>query len=83
MTGTSANALGWDSDPQTDAPSHRLGDSFTLQFTQPGTYSFLCKLHASVRGEVTVSGMPGNPDSDPGPQAPLRLDVKRPTLGAV
>jgi len=27
--------------------------------------------------------VPGNPDSDPGPQAPLQLDVKKPTLGAV
>jgi plastocyanin len=83
VTGTSADALAWDSDPSTDAPSHRLGDSFTLQFTQPGTYSFLCKLHASVRGEVVVSDVPGDPNSDPGPRAPLRLDVKRPTLGAV
>lgn len=83
VTGVSANALGWDSDPTTDAPSHQLGDSFTLQFPQPGTYSFLCKLHASVRGEVVVSAVPGNPDSDPGPQAPLNLDVKRPTLGGV
>jgi plastocyanin len=83
VTGVSANALGWDSDPATDAPSHQLGDSFTLQFPQPGTYSFLCKLHASVRGEVVVSAVPGNPGSDPGPQAPLNLDVKRPTLGAV
>ncbi len=83
VTGVSANALGLDSDPATDAPSHRLGDSFTLQFAQPGTYAFLCKLHASVRGEVVVSGVPGDPSSDPGPQAPLELDVKRPTLGAV
>jgi plastocyanin len=83
VTGTSANALAWDSDPSTDAPSHRPGDSFTLQFTQPGIYAFLCKLHASVRGEVVVSDVPGDPNSDPGPQAPLNLDVKRPTLGAV
>ena len=83
VTGTSANALGLDSDPGNDAPSHRLGDSFTLQFTQPGTYAFQCKLHASVRGEVVVSDVPGDPNSDPGPQAPLNLDVKRPTLGAV
>ncbi len=83
VTGVSANALGWDSDPATDAPSHQLGDSFTLQFSQPGTYAFLCKLHSSVRGEVTVSDVPGDPNSDPGPQAPLKLDVKRPTLGGV
>lgn len=83
VTGTSANALGWDSDPSTDAPSHRLGDSFTLQFTQPGVYAFQCKLHSAVRGEVVVSDQPGDPDSDPGPQAPLKLDVKKPTLGSI
>jgi len=83
VTGTSANALGWDSDPNTDAPSHLPGDSYTLQFTQSGTYAFHCKLHASVRGEVVVSDVPGNPSSDPGPQAPLNLDVTKPTLGSV
>jgi len=83
VTGTSANALAWDSDPGTDAPSHQLGDTFTLQFSQPGAYAFHCKLHSSVRGEVVVSNVPGDPNSDPGPQAPLQLDVKKPTLGAV
>lgn len=83
VTGISANDLGWDSDPHTDAPAHRAGDSFTLQFTQPGTYLFQCKLHSSVRGEVVVSETPGDPNSDPGPQAPLNIDVVRPTLGSV
>ncbi|MEX2105548.1 MAG: plastocyanin/azurin family copper-binding protein [Solirubrobacterales bacterium] len=83
VTGISANAVGWDSDPDADAPSHRAGDSYALEFSQPGTYLFQCKLHASVRGEVIVSTTPGNPSSDPGPQAPLNLDVKRPTLGSV
>lgn len=83
VTGISSNDLGWDSDPGTDAPSHQLGDSYTLQFSQPGTYLFQCKLHASVRGEVVVSETPGDPESDPGPRAPLKLDVTRPTLGSV
>ena len=55
MTGISANDLQWDSDPGTDAPSHRPGDAYTLQFNQPGIYLFQCKLHAFVRGEVIVS----------------------------
>ena len=83
VTGVSSNALQWDSDPQTDAPSHRPGDSFTLQFEAPGTYVFQCKLHSVVRGEVVVSDTPGDPNSDPGPQAPLKLDVSKPTLGGV
>jgi plastocyanin len=83
VTGISANDLQWDSDPGTDAPAHRAGDSFTLQFDQPGVYFFQCKLHAFVRGEVVVSDTPGDPNSDPGPQPPLNIDVKRPTLGSV
>jgi plastocyanin len=83
VTGVSANDAGWDSDPHTDAPAHRAGDSFTLQFNSPGTYLFRCKLHASVRGEVIVSSTPGDPNSDPGPQPPLNIDVVPPTLGSV
>ena len=83
VTGISANDLQWDSDPGTDAPAHRAGDSFTLQFTQPGEYFFQCKLHAAVRGEVVVSAVPGDPGSDPGPQPPLNLDLKPPTLGSL
>ena len=83
VTGISPNDLQWDSDPGTDAPAHRAGDSYTLQFTQPGEYLFQCKLHAAVRGEVIVSDVPGNPASDPGPQPPLNLDLKPPTLGSM
>lgn len=83
VTGISANDLQWDSDPGTDAPSHRPGDSFTLQFNTPGNYLFQCKLHSFVRGEVIVSDVPGDPNSDPGPQPPLNIDVKPPTLGSV
>jgi plastocyanin len=83
VTGISANDSQWDSDPGTDAPAHRAGDNFTLQFDQPGEYYFQCKLHAAVRGEVIVSGVPGDPNSDPGPQAPLNLDLKPPTLGSL
>jgi plastocyanin len=83
VTGISANDLQWDSDPGTDAPFHQPGDTYTLQFSQPGTYLFQCKLHASVRGEVIVSSVPGDPNSDPGPQPPLNVDVKPPTLGGL
>ncbi len=83
VTGISANDLQWDSDPGTDAPEHRAGDEFTLQFDQPGVYYFQCKLHAFVRGEVVVSSNPGNPFSDPGPRPPLNIDVRPPTLGGI
>lgn len=83
VTGISPNDLQWDSDPGTDAPDHRAGDSFTLQFSQPGTYLFQCKLHSFVRGEVIVSNIPGDPNSNPGPRPPLNVDVTPPTLGSI
>jgi plastocyanin len=83
VTGISGNDLQWDSDPHTDAPYHRAGYSYTLQFDEPGTYVFQCKLHPFVRGEVVVSDVPGDPDSDPGPQPPLNIDVTRPVVSDV
>jgi plastocyanin len=83
VTGISENDLQLDSDPHTDAPFHRPGYSYTLQFDQPGTYVFQCKLHPFVRGEVIVSDVPGDPNSDPGPQPPLNIDVTRPVISRV
>jgi plastocyanin len=83
VTGVSPNATQWDSDPGTDAPDHAPGDTFTVQFNEPGVFQFRCKLHAFVRGEVVVSEEPGDPNSDPGPQPPLNIDVTAPTLGGV
>jgi hypothetical protein len=83
VTGVSEDARQWDSDPGTDAPYHRPGYSYAIQFAQPGTYVFQCKLHPFVRGEVFVSDVPGDPSSDPGPQAPLRVDMTKPVLKRV
>ena len=69
ITGLSANALAFDSDPGSGAPDHAPGDTFTQTFTAPGTYTFHCKLHAVVRGTVVVTNTPGtgapSPDADP------------------
>lgn len=83
VTGISANSKQWDSDPHTDAPYHRAGYSYTIQFNSPGTYLFQCKLHPFVRGNVVVSDVPGDPSSDPGPQPPLNIDVTPPKLSGV
>jgi plastocyanin len=83
VTGISPDSVQWDSDAGTDAPAHRAGDTYTIQFDQPGEYFFQCKLHAAVRGEVVVADVPGNPDSDPGAQPPLNLDLRAPTLGSL
>jgi plastocyanin len=79
ISGVTQNALQWDSDPGGVLP-HPLGDTFTVAFDQPGVYTFQCKLHNSVRGTVTVSDIPGDPNSDPGPQPSLNFDLIPPNL---
>jgi hypothetical protein len=83
VTGDPPNATGIDSDPQTNTPLHRIGDTFTLDFNTPGTYSFTCKLHSSVHGTVTVSATPGDPGSEPDPVPQSRVDLKAPRLGGL
>ncbi len=36
-----------------------------------------------MRGTVTVSSTPGDPDSDPGPQDPLAIDIEAPDFSEV
>ena len=80
VTGTSVNDQGQDSDPNVSQPQHQLGDTFSLSFNTPGTYTFQCKLHSGVRGTIVVSGTPGDPKSDPDPDPPLQVDLTAPYL---
>lgn len=80
ITGDSPNAEGIDSDPQTNQPQHRIGDTFRLDFDKPGTYSFRCKLHSTVNGTVTVSSDPGDPVTEPDPIPRSQVDLKAPNL---
>jgi plastocyanin len=80
VTGTSANDLQWDSDPQTNQPRHKLGDDYRVTFDQPGVYTFHCKLHSTVKGEVVVSSTPGDPVSEPDPVPKSQVDLKAPHL---
>ena len=82
VSGEAPNATQWDSDPGNVNP-HPLGDTFEVTFDQPGVYSFRCKLHASVRGTVTVSSNPGDPSSDPGPQPPPNFDLDPPNYTGI
>jgi plastocyanin len=82
VTGQAPNATQFNSDPGPVNP-HALGHTFKATFDLPGVYNFVCKLHASVRGTVTVSSNPGDPFSDPGPQPPLKLDLLPPNLQSV
>jgi plastocyanin len=83
VTGTSANALQWDSDAGSFTPRHSLGDSFQLAFDQPGTYEFHCKLHSVVRGTVVVSNTPGDPITEPDPIPDVTIDAVAPKLTGV
>ncbi|MBN8867719.1 MAG: cupredoxin domain-containing protein [Solirubrobacterales bacterium] len=80
VTGQEPNATQWDSDPDTSFPNHQPGSEYKVTFDHPGTYEFVCKVHTSVRGTVTVSDNPGDPNSDPGPAPPINFDTEPPTL---
>jgi plastocyanin len=80
VTGTSANDAAEDSDPHNALPDHRIGFKYQLSFTQPGVYTFQCKLHPVVHGEVIVSDAAGDPRDDPDPIPKLNVDLIRPTL---
>jgi len=80
VTGDSPNSAGLDSDPQTGQPNHDIGDSFRLDFDAPGTYLFHCKLHSTVKGTITVSDTPGDPNSEPDPVPQSKVDRKPPQL---
>lgn len=83
VTGDSPNAAGIDSDPGRGQPQHRIGDTFRVDFDQPGTYRFRCKIHSTVNGTVTVSATPGDPVTEPDPVPQTSVDLKPPLLGDV
>ncbi len=48
----------FDSDPRKgpgEVPSHPVGDGFGEQFTEPGTYTYVCKNHDFMRGSIVVA----------------------------
>ena len=69
--------------PRSDQPRHDLGDTYQLTFNQPGTYTFQCKLHSSVRGSVVVSDVRGNPSEEVDPVPKFNVDVTPPHLNDV
>ena len=79
VTGQPPNASEWDSDPGT-LPQHNIGDDYQVSFDKPGVYSFQCKIHSLVRGTVTVSNTPGNPEAEPDPVPKSNVDLKKPVL---
>lgn len=80
VTGESANAREIDSDKGIGLPQHKIGDSFRLDFNTPGTYDFVCKLHSTVRGTVTVSDTPGDPVTEQDPIPKSQVDLRPPKM---
>jgi plastocyanin len=83
VTGRGPGGVLVDSDPLTAYPNHAIGDTFEYTFDEPGQFTFVCKVHASVRGTVTVSDTPGDPNSDPGPAPQVFWDGEAPQLEEV
>ena len=83
VTGRGPGGIPVDSDPGNPFPQHRAGDFFEVPFDETGVYTFACKIHPVVRGTVTVSDQPGDPDSDPGPAPAPFIDDIVPTLDEV
>lgn len=82
ITGLSANAVQYDSDPGR-TPNHAPGDRFQIRFTQPGTFDFHCVLHGIVRGTVTVDPVPGDGQPSPDPDPPILGDLTPPVVDGV
>ena len=80
VTGTSVNDAGVDSDPQNNLPHHDIGYTFKHTFSQPGTYTFQCKLHPAVGGTVVVSATPGDPNTEVDPVPHSNVDLRAPYL---
>jgi len=80
VTGQVPNATQWDSDPNLNYPNHEPGSEYKVTFDHPGNYLFVCKVHQAVRGTVSVSNAPGDPNSDPGPPPTINFDTEAPQL---
>ncbi len=83
VTGLSANATQYDSDPGGRTPDHKPGDRFQVKFSVPGTYEFHCVLHGIVRGSVVVDPVPGDGAPSPDPDPPILGDLTAPEIDAV
>jgi plastocyanin len=79
-TSDPGQAESWDSDPGNSSPVHVVGDTFSHQFAQAGTFTYVCKVHSFMRARVVV-GAPGQPAPGGDTTAPrlttLRASAKR------
>ena len=71
----------WDSDFGNPSPNHNVGDKFSWNFTNTGTFSYFCKVHSSMNGVIRVVPKGNNPNPPADTAAPafssLRINLKR------
>lgn len=53
VTSDPGQAFTFDSDPDA-APNHKVGDGWSVHFTQVGTWTYHCKVHDFMKGTVQV-----------------------------
>jgi len=72
----------WDSDPGNPSPNHAVGDKFSWNLPDVGTYTYFCKVHSFMTGHITVVRKANDPNPPPvdtaGPRfGTPRVNVKR------
>jgi plastocyanin len=61
VTSDAGQAMAFDSDPTTGSPSHKVGDTWSLQFHKAGTFTYHCKVHSFMKGTIVVLTAPPQP----------------------
>jgi plastocyanin len=79
VTSDPGQADSWDSDPEhpPSAADHVPGSTFARTFSVPGSFTYFCKVHPTMRGTVKVTGAGGEPP------APAPADTTAPALTGV
>ena len=83
ITGQPPNARRSGTPTRANLPKHNIGDDYRISFDKPGVYRFQCKIHSLVRGTVTVSNTPGNPEAEPDPVPKSNVDRTAPKMRGV
>jgi amicyanin len=52
-----------------DSGTLEQGESFSVTFTEPGTYDYLCTPHPTMTGQIVVVAAPAAPAATPAPSA--------------
>lgn len=76
VTASAGQAEQFDSDPGGN-PNHRRNEAFAHRFTQPGTFTYYCRVHSFMRGTVVVTGEPVADDVIPPAISALRARPAR------